>query len=103
MTFDTTEPSVPVTARWAPITSLFMRLTSAPVWVRVKNAIGMRCTWSNSAVAQVEDQALADPGRQPALDQREHGGPERGHHHQEGEHGQVALVGAAAQRRRRSA
>ncbi|CAB4734890.1 unannotated protein [freshwater metagenome] len=43
-TFDTTVPSVPVTARCAPITSLFMRLTSAPVWVRVKNEIGMRCT-----------------------------------------------------------
>ena len=38
-----------MTARWAPITSLFMRLISAPVWVRVKKAIGMRCTWSNSA------------------------------------------------------
>ena len=48
-TFDTTEPSVPVRARWAPITSLFIRLISAPVCVRVKNAIGMRCTWSNSA------------------------------------------------------
>ena len=42
-------PSVPVTAFWAPTTSLFMRLISAPVWVRVKKAIGIRCTWSNSA------------------------------------------------------
>ena len=50
MTFETVEPSVPVTARCAPMTSLFMRLTSAPVWVRRKNAIGMRCTWSNTAV-----------------------------------------------------
>ena len=49
MTLDTTEPSVPVIARWAPITSLFMRLTSAPVWVRVKKPSGMRCTWSKSA------------------------------------------------------
>ena len=40
MTLDTTVPSVPVTARWAPITSLFSRLMSAPVWVRVKNEIG---------------------------------------------------------------
>ena len=32
----------------------------APVWVRVKKAIGMRCTLSNSADAQVVDQALAD-------------------------------------------
>ena len=48
MELETTEPSVPVTARCAPITSLFMRLTNAPVCVRVKNEIGMRCTWSNS-------------------------------------------------------
>ena len=48
MTFDTTDPSVPVSARCAPITSLFNRLISAPVWVRVKNATGMRWTWSNS-------------------------------------------------------
>ena len=47
-TFDTTEPSVPVTARWAPMHVVVQRLISAPVWVRVKNAIGMRCTWSNS-------------------------------------------------------
>ena len=46
-TFDTTEPSVEVRARWAPSTSLFMRLMRAPVWVRVKKPIGMRCTWSN--------------------------------------------------------
>ena len=47
-TFDTTGPSVPVPSRCAPITSLFSRLTSAPVWVRVKNEMGMRCTWSNN-------------------------------------------------------
>ncbi len=49
MTFDTTVPSVPVTAFCAPITSLFSRLISAPVCVRVKNAMGWRCTRSNSA------------------------------------------------------
>ena len=32
------------------MTSLPSRLTSAPVRVRVKNATGMRCTWSNTAV-----------------------------------------------------
>lgn len=48
ITLDTTVPSVPVNARWAPMTSLFNRLTSAPVWVRVKNEMGSRCTWSNS-------------------------------------------------------
>ncbi len=38
--FDTTEPNVPVRARCAPITSLFMRDTRAPVCARVKNATG---------------------------------------------------------------
>ena len=37
-----------VKACWAPITSLFSRLTSAPVWVRVKNANGMRWMWRNT-------------------------------------------------------
>ena len=46
MELDTTDPSVPVNARWAPITSLFIRLMSDPVCTRVKNAIGIRCTWS---------------------------------------------------------
>ncbi len=50
ITLDSTEPSVPVSACCAPITSLFMRLTSAPVWLWVKKASGWRCTWSNSAV-----------------------------------------------------
>ena len=40
----TTPDSVSLKARWAPMTSLLSRLTSAPVRVRVKNAIGMRCT-----------------------------------------------------------
>ena len=48
MMLATTVPSVPVKARCAPMTSLLSRLTSVPVWVRVKNASGMRCTWSNS-------------------------------------------------------
>ena len=46
---DTTEPSVPVTARWAPSTSLLSRLVSAPVSLRVKKATGISCTWSNRA------------------------------------------------------
>jgi hypothetical protein len=45
-----TPDSVSLNARWAPITSLLRRLTSAPVRVRVKNATGMRCTWSKTAV-----------------------------------------------------
>ena len=35
---------VEVNARWAPITSLLSRETSAPVWVRVKNASDWRWT-----------------------------------------------------------
>ena len=49
-TLDTSPDSVEVNACCAPSTSLFSRLTSAPVWVRVKNASGMRCTWSKTAV-----------------------------------------------------
>ena len=49
MTLETTEPRVVVTARCAPMTSLFTRLISAPVWVRVKKARGMAEMWSNSA------------------------------------------------------
>ncbi len=45
----TTLESVSVKACCAPSTSLLRRLTSAPVWVRVKNASGMRCTWRNTS------------------------------------------------------
>ena len=44
MTLETTPDSVDVKACWAPTTSLFSRLTSAPVCVRVKKATGMRWT-----------------------------------------------------------
>ena len=46
--FDTTPDNVQVNARWAPITSLFRRLTSAPVRVRMKNATGIFCTCENT-------------------------------------------------------
>jgi hypothetical protein len=46
ITLLTTPDSVEVNACWAPSTSLFSRLTRAPVWVRVKNCSGIRCTWS---------------------------------------------------------
>ncbi len=49
MELATTVPRVPVSARWAPITSLLRRLTRAPVWVLVKKEIGRRCTWSNNS------------------------------------------------------
>ena len=38
----TTLDSSVVKACWAPMTSLLSRLTSAPVWVRVKKASGIR-------------------------------------------------------------
>jgi hypothetical protein len=44
----TTELKVSVKACWAPRTSLFRRDTRAPVWVRVKKAMGMRCMWANT-------------------------------------------------------
>jgi hypothetical protein len=47
---ETTPARVEVKACWAPSTSLLSRLTSAPVWVRVKKASGMRWTWSKTAV-----------------------------------------------------
>ena len=46
----TTPDSVSENARCAPITSLPSRLTRAPVRVLVKNATGIRCTWSKTAV-----------------------------------------------------
>ncbi len=48
MTLLTTEPRVPENACCAAMTSLLSRLTSAPVCVRLKNAIGMRCTCENT-------------------------------------------------------
>ena len=47
---DTVLDSVEVNARCAPMTSLLSRETSAPVWVRVKNASDIRCTWANTLV-----------------------------------------------------
>ena len=44
--FDSTD----VNACWAPMTSLLSRETSAPVWVRVKNAIGCSSTCPKTSV-----------------------------------------------------
>ena len=41
---------VEVKARWAPMTSLLSRETSAPVWVRVKKASDWRCTCPKTLV-----------------------------------------------------
>ena len=48
ITLETTPDRVEVNACCAPITSLFSRLTSAPVCVRVKKATGIRWTCSNT-------------------------------------------------------
>ena len=42
--------STEVNACWAPMTSLPRRVTSAPVWARVKNATGWRSTCENTWV-----------------------------------------------------
>ena len=46
----TTLDSIEVNACWAPMTSVLSRLTSAPVWARVKKAIGWRSTWAKTSV-----------------------------------------------------
>ena len=46
----TTPDRVPAKADCAPMTSLFSRLTRAPVRVRVKKAMGIFCTWSKTLV-----------------------------------------------------
>ena len=86
MTLDTTEPSVPVTARWAPMTSLFMPLISAPVWVRVKKAMGMRCTWSNRATRRSKMRP-SPIRRTTALEAWRQGLAEGHQHHQARQHG----------------
>ncbi len=48
--FETVLDSVDVNARWAPMTSLLSRETRAPVWVRVKKASDIRCTWAKTEV-----------------------------------------------------
>ncbi len=50
MTLVTSPDSVAVNVRCAPMTSLFSLLTSAPVRLRMKNATGIRCTCSNTAL-----------------------------------------------------
>ena len=50
MALETVPDRVEVNARWAPITSLLRRETSAPVWVRVKKARDCRCTWAKTWV-----------------------------------------------------
>ena len=46
--FEARDMNVPVTACWAPTTSLLRRLINSPVRVAVKNPSDMRCRWENS-------------------------------------------------------
>ena len=48
ITLETTDDRVSVNACWAPITSLLSRLMRAPVWVRVKKAMGICWMCSNT-------------------------------------------------------
>jgi hypothetical protein len=50
ITFPTTDERVLVKALWASRTSLLSRLTSAPVCVRVKNAMGIFWKWAKTFV-----------------------------------------------------
>ena len=50
MTLLTTDEKVSVNACWAPSTSLLSLDTSAPVWVRVKKAMGIFWMWAKTWV-----------------------------------------------------
>ena len=77
--------SVEVNARWAPMTSLLSRETSAPVWVRVKNASDWRWTWPKTLRAEVVDQPLPDPAGEPAAEDAEQRAEDGHHGHGEGQ------------------
>ena len=88
MTLLTTPDSVQVKARWAPMTSLLSRLTSAPVRVRVKKATGIRCTWPNTARrrSRIRPSPIADDCHRSAMPDHgvEHG--DEGDHHRQQQH-----------------
>ena len=48
VTFELSAPITEESTCWAPCTSVLSRDISAPVWVRTKNPIGIRCTWANN-------------------------------------------------------
>ena len=66
----TTFCSVLVNACCAPSTSPLSRCTSAPVLARLKNASGMRCTWSNTAVrrSRIRPSPTCDDTQRSATD-----------------------------------
>ena len=88
MTLLTTPDSVEVNACCAPITSLLSRLTSAPVWVRVKNASDIRCTCSKTWVRMVKirPSPIREENQRPDQTERgvDHG--EAGDHDREPDH-----------------
>ena len=90
--FDTTDPSVPVSARCAPITSLFMRLMSAPVCVACEERDRHALRVIEQRSTQFEDEALADLRRPPALAERQQRVTERDRHHQQRERRDHAVV-----------
>ena len=87
ITFDTTEPSVVVSARCAPITSLFMRLIERAGLGAGEERDGHALHVVEQLHAQVEDDALTDLRREPALGVAHAGVDERGGDDERGEHG----------------
>ena len=80
----TTLESTEVNACWAPMTSLLSRETRAPVWARVKNAIGWRMTWAKTWVRRstmrpspIRDDSQRDTRVTPALTTAMSGDEER--------------------------
>ena len=95
MTFVTTPASADVNAPWAPITSLFRRLTRAPVWVRVKKAIGIDCTCSNTRRRRSRIRRSPrrdDSSRSSRPTPRVDDGDDREQHGQPDDHADVAAV-----------
>ena len=67
---ETTDDRVSVNACWAPMTSLLSRLISAPVWVRVKKAMGILWMCSNTLdrMSKISPSpTLADTHRMPMV------------------------------------
>src|SRR5664280_1604066 len=65
---ETTDDSVSVNACWAPMTSLLRRLISAPVWVRVKKAMGIfwMCSKTLERMSKMSPSPFTHLGRYPA-------------------------------------
>ncbi len=67
---ETTDDKVSVNACWAPMTSLLSRLIRAPVWVRVKKAMGIFWMCSNTWARMSKmspSPTLADTQRMPMV------------------------------------